>query len=190
MRKNIKNTEAIFPMPVLIIGTYNEDGSVNAMNAAWGTMKSRDKVMLSLGENHKTMKNILERKSFTVSIADSSHMIEADYLGITSGNNVKDKFSKCGLTSSKSEFVDAPIINELPICIECIMDDYTDGVLTGSIKNTSVIEDIFEDDNINITKLSPLAFDPYTHGYYEVTKRVGNAFKEGLKIKNNEKDNI
>ena len=88
MRKNIKTTEAIFPMPVLMIATYNEDGSVDVMNAAWGTMLSRNQVILNLTETHKTVKNIKQRKAFTVSIADSDHVVEADYFGVVSGNKI------------------------------------------------------------------------------------------------------
>ena len=91
MRKNIKTTEAIFPMPVLMIATYNEDGSIDVMNAAWGTMLSKNQVILNLTETHKTVKNIKERKAFTVSIADSKHVVEADYFGVVSGNNTPDK---------------------------------------------------------------------------------------------------
>ena len=101
MRKNINVTEGIFPMPVLMIATYNEDGTVNVMNAAWGTMYERDQVILNLTESHKTVKNIKERKAFTVSIADSKHVKEADYFGVVSGNNTPNKFENSGLTATK-----------------------------------------------------------------------------------------
>ena len=187
MRKIIKNTEAIFPMPVLMIATYNEDGSVDVMNAAWGTMLSKDQVILNLTETHKTVKNIKKRKAFTVSIADSNHVVEADYFGIVSGNNTPNKFENSGLTATKSEKVDAPIINEFPICFECEFIEYQDdeyvwGVI-GKIVNISADEKVMNGDNIDISKVNAIAFDPYTHGYYEVTKRVGEAFKDGLKLK-------
>ena len=118
MRKNIKTTEAIFPMPVLMIATYNEDGSVDVMNAAWGTMLERNMVILNLTETHKTVKNIKSRKGFTVSIADAKHVVEADYFGVVSGNVEPNKFEKSGLSSIKSENVDAPIIKEFPLCME------------------------------------------------------------------------
>ena len=127
MRVNIKTTEAIFPMPVLLVATYNEDGSVNVMNAAWGTMLERDHVILNLTETHKTVKNIKARKAFTVSIADAAHVTEADYFGVVSGNNTPDKFANSGLTAEKSAHVDAPIINEFPICMECEFIEYQDG---------------------------------------------------------------
>ena len=186
MRKQIKTTEAIFPMPVLMIATYNEDGSVDVMNAAWGTMLERDHVILNLTETHKTVKNIKERKAFTVSIADAKHVVEADYLGIVSGNNTPDKFEKTGLTVTKSENVDAPIINEFPICMECEFIEYQDdeygcGVI-GKVVNVSADESVMTGDNVDISLVNAIAFDPYTHGYYEVGKRVGNAFNDGKKL--------
>ena len=183
MRKDIKITEGIFPMPVLMIATYNEDGSVNVMNAAWGTMFERDQVVLNLTQTHKTVKNIKERKAFTVSIADSNHVIEADYFGIASGNNTPDKFEKTKLTYTKSENIDAPIINEFPICMECEFIKYGECGVIGKVVNTSVDENVMNGENIDIEKVSAIAFDPYTHGYYKVTERVGNAFRDGLQLK-------
>ena len=114
MRKQLNVTEGIFPMPVLLVATYNEDGSVNVMNAAWGTMQERDTVALNLTETHKTVQNIKARGAFTVSIADAAHVAEADYFGVTSGNQVSDKLAGSGLTATRSEVVDAPILNEFP----------------------------------------------------------------------------
>ena len=119
MKQEIKTTEAIFPMPVLMISTFNEDGSVDVMNAAWGTMLDRDKVALNLTETHKTVENIKARKGFVVHIADAKHVVEADYFGIASGNTEKEKFAKSGMTYTKSNLVDAPVINEFPIAMEC-----------------------------------------------------------------------
>ena len=183
MRKNIKTTEAIFPMPVLMVATYNEDGSVDVMNAAWGTMLERDNVILNLTETHKTVKNIKERKAFTVSIADSKHVVEADYFGVVSGNNNPNKFEKSKLTASKSEIVDAPIINEFPICMECEFIEYGECGVIGKVVNTSVDENVMNGESVDIEKVSAIAFDPYTHGYYKVTERVGNAFKDGMQLK-------
>ena len=98
-------------MPVLMIATYNDDGSIDVMNAAWGTMLERDHVILNLTESHKTVQNIKKRKAFTVSIADSKHVVQADYFGVVSGNNTPNKFENTELTAVKSEKVDAPIIN-------------------------------------------------------------------------------
>ena len=187
MRKNIKTTEAIFPMPVLMIATYNEDGSVDVMNAAWGMMLERDEVVLNLTETHKTVQNIKVRKSFTVSIADANHVVQADYFGVVSGNNDPDKFAKSGMTATKSENVDAPIINEFPICMECEFIEYQDGKygcgVVGKIVNVTADESVMNGENVDISLLNAIAFDPYTHGYYKVTERVGEAFKDGLKLK-------
>lgn len=187
MRKNIKTTEAIFPMPVLLVATYDEDGTVDVMNAAWGTMLSRDIVVLNLTETHKTVKNIKAKKAFTVSIADAAHVTEADYFGVVSGNDIKDKFEKSGLTAVKSENVDAPIISEFPICMECEFieyqnDKYGCGVIA-KVVNVTADESVMKDGKIDIELVNAIAFDPYTHGYYKVTKRVGNAFKDGLNIR-------
>ena len=170
-------------MPVLMIATYNDDGSVNVMNAAWGTMLERDQVMLNLTETHKTVQNIKERKAFTVSIADSKHVKEADYFGVVSGNNTPDKFAKSGLSYSKSENVDAPIINEFPICLECEFIEYDECGVIGKVVNVTADETVMNGDNVDISKVSAIAFDPYTHGYYKVTERVGNAFKDGFELK-------
>ena len=106
-------------MPVLMVATYNEDGSVNVMNAAWGTMQERGTVALNLTETHKTVQNIKARGAFTVSIADADHVVEADYFGVVSGNKEQRKFEKSGLTAEKSALVDAPVIVEFPLCLEC-----------------------------------------------------------------------
>ena len=187
MKKNIKVTEAIFPMPVLMIATYNDDGSVDVMNAAWGTMLERDHVILNLTESHKTVKNIKKRKALTVSIADAKHVAEADYFGVVSANFVADKFAKSGLTATRSKLVDAPIINEFPICMECEFieyqnDKYGCGVIA-KIVNVSADESVMKGDNVDISKLNAITFDPYTHGYYTIGKRVGEAFKDGIKLK-------
>ena len=188
MKKNIKTTEAIFPMPVLMIATYNEDGTIDVMNAAWGTMLERDYVILNLTESHKTVKNIKQRKGFTVSIADAKHVVEADYFGIVSANNTHDKFEKSGLSATKSDSVDAPIINEFPICIECEFVEYQGGEygcgVIGKVVGVKADEEIFDGNKIDIDKVDAIAFDPYTHGYYRVSGRVGEAFKDGLNLKN------
>lgn len=184
MKKNIKTTEAIFPMPVLMIATYNEDGSIDVMNAAWGTMLERDQVILNLTETHKTVKNIRNRKAFTVSIANGKNVVAADYFGVVSGNNTPNKFENSGLTATKSDNVDAPIINEFPICLECeLLEGESDWGIVGKVVNVSCDEEVMNGDNVDINKLEAIAFDPYTAGYYKVSERVGNAFKDGLQLK-------
>ena len=187
MRKKLNITEGIFPMPVLMIATYNEDNSVNVMNAAWGTMQARNTVALQLTETHKTVKNIKARKAFTLSIADAAHVVQSDYFGVTSGNKISNKFEKSGLTANKSEIVDAPVINEFPLCLECEFIEYQDneygvGVI-GKVVNVTADEKVMIDDKLDMSLVNAIAFDPYTHGYYRVSERVGEAFKDGLQLK-------
>ena len=187
MKKNIKTTEAIFPMPVLMIATYNDDGTVDVMNAAWGMMLERDFVALNLTESHKTVENIKKRGAFTVSIADAEHVVEADFFGVVSANNTPNKFEKSGLTATKSKLVDAPIVNEFPICLECEFVEYQGGEfgcgVVGKVVAVSAEEKILKNGQVDVEKLGAIAFDPYTHGYYKVSKRVGDAFKDGFKVK-------
>ena len=174
-------------MPVLLISTFNEDGSVDVMNAAWGTMLDRDLVALNLTETHKTVQNIKKRGGFVIHIADSKHVVEADWFGVVSANKDPDKFKKSGLTYEKSGLVDAPVINELPIAVECEFIEYQNddtglGVI-GKVLRTSVEEAVMKDGKVDIDALEAIAFDPYTHGYYKVGMRVGEAFRDGLKLK-------
>lgn len=187
MRTKLKLTEGIFPMPVLMIATYNEDGSVNVMNAAWGTMVERDIVALNLSEGHKTVQNIKARGAFTVGIADAAHVVEADYFGVESGNKVSDKLARSGLTAGRAEAVDAPVINEFPLCLECEFIEYQGGEygcgVIGRVVNVTADERVMADGKVDISRVDAIAFDPYTHGYYRVAERVGEAFKDGLKLK-------
>ena len=187
MKQQIKTTEAIFPMPVLLISTFNEDGSVDVMNAAWGTMLDRDMVALNLTETHRTVQNIKARKGFAVHIADAKHVVDADWFGVVSGSKEPKKFEKSGLSFTRSELVDAPVINEFPVAMECEFIEFRNGGngigVIGKVVRTSVEEAIMKDGKIDIDSLEAIAFDPYTHGYYKVGGRVGEAFKDGLKLK-------
>ena len=187
MKQPIKTTEAIFPMPVLLVATYNEDGTVDVMNAAWGTMLDRNRVALNLTETHKTVENIKRRKAFTVHIADAAHVTEADWFGVVSGHKQADKFDKSGLTAEHSKNIDAPIINELPIAIECELIEYQSGDtgigVIGRVVNVLAESDkLTANGQLDIEALHAIAFDPYTHGYYLVAQRVGEAFKDGMKL--------
>lgn len=186
MRKRLKITEGLFPMPVLMVATYNDDESVNVMNAAWGMMQERGVIALNLSETHKTVQNIKAHGAFTVSIADAAHVTEADYFGVESGNSVGDKLAKSGLSASRAETVDAPVINEFPLCLECEFIEYQDneygcGVI-GKVVSITADESVMDGDRVDISRVNAIAFDPYTHGYYRVSERVGDAFKDGLKL--------
>lgn len=187
MRKKLNITEGIFPMPVLLVAAYNADGSVNVMNAAWGTMQARGNVALNLTKTHKTVQDILERKAFTVSIADAAHVVEADYFGVVSGNDTPNKFENSGLHASRAECVDAPILDEFPLCLECELieyqeNDYGLGVI-GKVVSITADERVLVDGTLDMSLVDAIAFDPYTHGYYKVKERVGEAFHDGLRLK-------
>ncbi|MBR4079044.1 MAG: flavin reductase family protein [Christensenellaceae bacterium] len=186
MRKNFGAKSWMYPMPVLIIATYNEDGTPNAMNAAWGCIADSDKIAIYVAQDHKTMKNILSRGAFTVSMADAAHMAAADYVGIVSGNDVPDKFEKSGLHAEKSGFVDAPLITELPMALECTLDSYdTDTeLLIGEIVNVCADEKILNDaGKIDPAKLRPITYDSVNHDYIVLGEKVGNAFHDGAQLK-------
>lgn len=184
MRKNFGAKPFLYPQPVMIIGTYDENGKANAMNAAWGGIVGNNEIIVDLG-SHKTTDNLLKTKAFTVSVADTVHLIACDYVGIVSGNNIPDKFEKAGFTSVKSEFVNAPIINELPLTLECVLKKVVDGSkFIGEIKNVSADESIIGDDGeISLEKFIPITFDPVHHKYYRLGEQVGNAFSDGNKLK-------
>lgn len=184
MRKNFGAQPLLYPQPVMIIGTYDENGKANAMNAAWGGIVGRNEIIVDLS-SHKTTDNLLKTKAFTVSVADAKHMTACDYVGIVSANIVSDKMGKAGFTTVKSEFVNAPIINELALTLECELKQVIgDSKFIGEIKNVSIDESILgEDGKIDLDKFEPLTFDPVHHGYYVLGKRVGNAFKDGAKLK-------
>ena len=183
MKKEIKKVPGIFPMPVLMIGTYNEDGSVDVMNAAWGMAQSMNHLKLCLTESHKTVKNMKRTMACTVALGTKDLMVESDYLGIVSANNVADKFEKSGLHAVKSEKVDAPIIEEYPICMECKVIGFEDDGTLVEVVGVSVEEKYLnEDGTIKLDGMDIIAYDPYNHGYYVVGEKIGNAFQEGKKL--------
>lgn len=183
MRKNLGVKTYLYPQPVLIIGTYDENGNPNAMNAAWGSMADYDKIIVCLA-NHKTTENIQINQEFTISIGDANHVVECDYVGIVSLNDEPNKMKKSQFTTTKAEHINAPIINELPLCIECRLVKVLEGDLyLASIVNVNADSSILDDKgNISLEKFIPISFDPSTHGYYKVQGRVGNAFHDGKKL--------
>ena len=186
MRKNFGVKPITYPQPVFIIAAYGADGTVNAMNAAWGGMNKSTEISMCLSAGHKTVKNILATGAFTISMADADHVVECDYVGIVSGNDVPDKLTKAGFHTSKSEFVNAPIIDELPMAVECKLISYDEesGRMVGEIINVCADEKVLSDDGkIDPAKLRPITFDPMNNAYLVIGEKVGNAFKDGAKIK-------
>lgn len=185
MRKNFGQQTWFYPMPVLIVCAYDKNGKANAMNAAWGGIYDYKKVMICLDEGHKTTKNIKSTKAFTISFADIKHIKECDYLGIVSGNEVPNKLEKAGFTIEKSSFVNAPIIKELPMTLECKLIKFDDnGNIIADIVNVSADKKILDDKgNIDSAKLQPISYDSISHKYLEIGKVVGTAFEDGKSIK-------
>ncbi len=184
MKKNLGAQTIMFPMPVLIIATYNEDGTANAMNAAWGGIHDTNQIGICIAPEHKTAENILKRKAFTVSMADASHVTACDYVGIASGNKEPDKMKKAGFTVTKSEFVDAPVINELGMALECelVSYDVKTGCMVGNILNVCADEEVMTDGKIDPQKLQPITYDPENHNYIKLGEVVGKAFSDGKSL--------
>lgn len=184
MRKDFGVKQWLFPMPVLIIGTFDKDGNPNAMNAAWGGMYDYDKVVIALSK-HKTTENLKESKAFTLAFATKSTVEVADYVGIVSQTKEKDKIKKAGLTFTKSNKVNAPLFDQFPLAIECEVDSFNEeeGVLIGKIINASVDEKYIKNGKIDTDALEILAFDPINAKYRLVGKEVADAFKIGFKLK-------
>ena len=175
----------MYPMPVLIIATYDENGTPDAMNAAWGSIADTNRIAIYLSAEHKTTRNILARKAFTVSMADAAHVVEADYVGIVSANTVPDKLERAGLHTTKSSFVDAPLVDELPMALECKMVSFDEEseLLIGEIVNVCAEERVLDEKgNIDPKKLNPITYDPVNHAYLTLGEKVGNAFSDGKKI--------
>lgn len=186
MRKNFGVQTWLYPMPVLIIGTYNEDGTPNAMNAAWGGIHDTNQIGVCIDPSHKTAENLKKRGFFTVSIADAAHIAEADFVGIVSGNDTPNKLDKINFHTHKAEFADAPIIDEFPMTLECKLVSYNDqaGCAVGEILNISADETILgSDGKISVEKLQPITYDPIHHTYIKLGDTVGKAFSDGLKLK-------
>lgn len=185
MRKNFGAKPVCYPQPVFIIATYDENGVPNAMNAAWGGISEEKEITICVSNDHKTAKNLVNRGAFTVSMADADHVVECDYLGVVSGNQVPDKLEKCGFHTVKSEFVDAPVIEELPMALECRVISYDEEScrLVGEIVNVSAEERILTNGRIDPRKLMPITFDPVNNAYLVLGHQVGKAFSDGLKLK-------
>lgn len=186
MRKNFGAKTYVYPQPVFIIGTYGADGTPNAMNAAWGGISEETELSICLSPEHKTVENILARRAFTVSMADAAHVVACDYVGVVSGNDEPDKMKKAGFHTIKAEHVDAPLIDELPLAIECRMISYDEEScrMVGEIVNVSADERILDENGkIDPAKLEPITYDPVNHTYLKLGEKVGKAFKDGLQLK-------
>ena len=186
MRKNFGAKPMCYPMPVYIIGTYGADRTPNAMNAAWGGISEDTEISICISADHKTTENILLRKAFTVSMATAKYIAACDYVGIVSGNKEPDKFARAGFHATKSQFVDAPLIDELPMALECELISYDSEScrLVGRIVNVSADESVLGDNGkVDVSKLQPITFDPMNNHYLVLGEKVGQAFHDGVVLK-------
>ena len=187
MRKNLGAKAYLYPMPVLIIGTYDEYGKPNAMNAAWGGISEETQISICVDSGHKTAKNVVKQGAFAVSIADVENVVARDYVGIVSGNKEPNKIEKTGWHITKSEFVDAPLFDELPMALECKLISYDEEScrLIGEIVNVCADEGILDENGkIDLNKFIPITFDPVHHTYRKIGDVVRQAFSDGIKISN------
>ncbi len=185
MRKNFGVKPVLYPQPVLIIATYDVNGNPDAMNAAWGGISESNEISICLSPEHKTVKNILARKAFTVSMATADTVVACDFVGIVSANDVPDKFERAGFHAVKSQFVDAPLIEELPMAVECKLISYDEETcrMVGEIVNVCADEKVLTNGKIDPDKLRPITYDGMNHAYYVLGEKVGNAFKDGTALK-------
>ena len=187
MKKDLGVKPYLFPMPTLMIATYGDNDKVDVMMMAWGGMCDTNMVALNISENHRTTKNIKKRGAFTISVADVEHLEESDYFGMVSGDRVEDKFEKTNMHAIKSDKVDAPIIEEYPITLECKVAGYEDTMhgfrVIGEIVNVLADEKVLtEDGKVDPTKLNAFVFDQFQNGYYKIGEKVGTAWQAGKKF--------
>ena len=184
MLKDLGVKPYLFPMPVLMITTYGDDDKVDVMNMAWGGICAQTMVALNIDEDHKTSENIKKRGAFTLSIADVDHIEEADFFGIATGNKMEDKFERTGLHAVKSTRVDAPIVQEFPVTLECKVVECQNTAygfrVLGEIVNVLADEKVLnEKGNVDPEKLNAFVFDQFQSGYYAIGEKVGQAWKSG-----------
>ena len=186
MKKNFGAKAWLYPMPVLIIGSYGEDGTPDAMNAAWGGISLEDRISICVDDSHRTTANVLKRKAFTVHVADAKNLVACDYVGCVSANDAPDKLAKTGWTATRSAFVDAPVFDALPMVLECELVSYdkSDCRMVGKIVNVAIDENVLAaNGKVDVDKLEPISFDPVNHVYRRIGAVAGEAFKAGLSLK-------
>lgn len=186
MRVNLKPKALVYPQLCLIIATYDENNNPNVMNAAWGGVADDDLIMICLSPEHKTVKNILLNKELTISFGTKKTIAESDYFGLVSGNDGVNKLDKVGFTYHKSELINAPIIDQYPLTLECKFVSYDDEscLLFAKVINVSADENILRENTklIDTDKLEAISYDSSNHKYLLVKEVVGNAFSDGKKF--------
>ena len=175
----------MYKSSLLVVPAKGTDGIPNAMNAAWGGISEETEITICVDSTHKTAENLMTRKAFTVSMATANYVAACDYVGLVSGNKEPDKFSKAGFHATKSEFVDAPLIDELPMALECEVISYDPETcrLVGRIVNVSAEESVLgQNGKVDVGKLRPITFDTMNNQYLVLGEQVGQAFREGTAL--------
>ena len=184
MKKDLGIVQAVYPMPVLMVAAYDENRKVNVMNVAWGQIADEDKIILFIGEGKKTWLNIMASGAFTVALADEAHMDAADFFGIASGNKIDNKFERTGYHAVKSDRVNAPIIEEFPVVMECellehLKDEHVSAIV-GRIVNVKAEESVLDEKGkVDVLKTNAIMFDQFRNGYYMTGKKAGQAWNAG-----------
>lgn len=182
-RKNFGPNHALVttPQPCVMVATWDEDHTPDVMMAAWAGQYDNKQIVISMSK-HKTTDNIELTGAFTVSFADIRTVAESDYFGLVSGHKVPDKVAKVGFTVTPSPNVDAPIINEYPLTLECKVVSWADGILIGEVVNMSADESILTDGKVDLEKLQPIVFDAASVTYRAIGEVVGQAWGSGKKF--------
>ena len=186
MRKNFGAHASIYPQPVFILAAYGEDGTPCAMNAAWGGISDDQELSFCVSPSHRTVKDLLARGAFTVSMGTAEQVVACDYVGLVSGNQVPDKFARAGFHATKSEFVDAPCIDELPIAVSCRVVSYDPEScrLVGEIVNVCADEAyLTPEGKVDVDKVAPITYDSFNKTYVRLGAVVGRAFYDGAALK-------
>ncbi len=186
MRKDLGAKPYTYPQPVFILTAYGEDGTPNVMNAAWGGVSDTTELTMCISAGHKTTKDILARGAFTVSMGDAAHVTACDYVGLVSGNEVPDKLARAGFSAVRAAHVDAPLIEQLSVAVECRLKSYdpATGHLVGEIVNVSVDESVIgADGRVDTAAVRPICFDPFNDTYVALGEVVGKAFSAGEALK-------
>lgn len=187
MKKSLGVKPYLFPMPVFVLGTYNDDGTPDLMTMAWGGLCDYTMVALNLDEGHRTSDNIKKRKAFTLAIADCAHIKEADFAGLVSANDDPKKFEKTGLHAVKSDKVDAPVFEEFPFTMECTAAELQHTIagfrVIGNIENILADERILDaEGNVNVQALDAAIFDAAHPAYYHLGEKAADAFSCGKSL--------
>lgn len=169
------------PQPCVMIATWDKDHTPDVMMAAWAGQYDYNQIVISLSK-HKTTENIELTGAFTVSFADVRTVAESDYFGLVSGSQVPDKVARVGFTVTPSPNVDAPIINEYPLTLECKVVSWSDGILVGEVVNMSADGSILTDGKVDLAKLQPIVFDAAANTYRAIGDVVGQAWGSGKKF--------